>query len=414
METNVPLEELVSKVLDELKRLNYSYHSLCLSRGFYRKLIAFAKEKQEEFFSESLGAGFLKKSCGFDISIHKGAMPKKFVMTVRRIRILGDFQLHGVIIRRVIKKPAYVKPPQFEHILLAYDAECERNNYSKIGMRGRMKRLYFFVDYITSKKLQDVNQITPAILSDYVKTIYRYHEKSISAILTTLRTFLKFLYLNEYTGKDLSLDVPKPKKCYYPAIPSIWKAEDVKKVLQSIDRGNPIGKRDYAILLLVAKLGIRVGDLKALKLHDLNWNTKTIEINQSKTGHHVNYPILDDIGWALIDYLKNSRPETYSPFVFVRLIAPYEAFAENANLHNIICKYTRLAGIKMPKGVKHGLHSLRHALASTLLEQKTPLPVISAILGHLDSKSTNVYLQTDITGLRQCALDPEEVFNYGK
>jgi integrase len=164
----------------------------------------------------------------------------------------------------------------------------------------------------------------------------------------------------------------------------------------------------------VAKLGIRVGDLKALKLHDLNWNTKTIEVNQSKTGCHVSYPILDDIGWALIDYLKNSRPETSSPFVFVRLIAPYEAFGENANLHNIICKYTRLAGIKMPKGVKHGLHSLRHALASTLLEHKTPLPVISAILGHLDSKSTNVYLQTDITGLRQCALDPEEVFNHEK
>ncbi|NQT23386.1 MAG: tyrosine-type recombinase/integrase, partial [Candidatus Omnitrophica bacterium] len=94
--------------------------------------------------------------------------------------------------------------------------------------------------------------------------------------------------------------------------------------------------------------------------------------------------------------------------------APYEAFAENANLHNIISKYTRLAGIKIPKGARHGLHSLRHTLASTLLEQKTPLPVISAILGHLDSKSTNVYLQIGIDGLRQCALDPEEVFNHEK
>ncbi|MBU1042770.1 MAG: site-specific integrase [Candidatus Omnitrophica bacterium] len=414
METRVPIEELVTKVLDELKRLNYSYHSLCLSRGFYRKFIAFAKEKQEKYFFESLGASFLKENYGFDISTHKGAMPGRIRTPLRRIRILGDYQLHGVIIRRVIKKPAYVKPPQFDHILLAYDAECERNNYSKRGMRTKMQRLYFFIDYIASRKLQDVNQITPAILSDYVKTIYRYHEKSISAILTTLRTFLKFLYLNEYTQKDLSLDVPKPKKYYSPAIPSVWKAEDVKKVLQSVDRGSPIGKRDYAILLLVAKLGIRVGDLKALKLHDLNWNTKTIEVNQSKTGRHVSYPILDDIGWALIDYLKNSRPETYSQFVFIRLMPPYEAFGGNANLHNIISKYTRLAGIKIPKGAKHGMHSLRHALASALLEQKTPLPVISAILGHLNSKSTNVYLQTGIEGLRQCALDPEEVFNHEK
>jgi site-specific recombinase XerD len=412
METKVPIEELVTKVLNELKRLNYSHHSLCLSRCFYRKLIAFAKERQEKYFSELLGVSFLKKNYDFDISSHKGARPKKLREPIRRIRIIGDYQLHGVIIRRVIKKPAYKKPPQFEHILLAYDAECERNNYSKRGMHTKIQRLYFFIDYITSRKLQDVNQITPGILSDYVKTIYRYQESTISSILTALRTFLKFLYLNEYTEKDLSLDVPKPKKHQCPAIPSIWKTEDIKNVLQSVDRGSPIGKRDYAILLLVAKLGIRVGDLKGLKLHDLNWNTKTIEVNQTKTGRHVSYPILDDIGWALIDYLKNSRPETYSPFVFVRLVPPYEAFGENANLHNIICKYTRLAGIEIPKGTRRGMHSLRHALASTLLEKKTPLPVISAILGHLNSKSTNVYLQTGIEGLRQCALNPEEVFNH--
>ncbi len=414
MEVKIPIDELTAKVIEELKRLNYSYHSLCGFRGFYRRLIAFAKKKGERYFSESLGASFLMENHDFDINVHKGPMSAAVRGPVRRIRILGDYQLHGVIIRRVIKKPAYVKPPQFEHILFAYDAECERNNYSKRGMRTKMQRLYFFIDYITSRKLQDVKDITPVILSDYVKTIFRYHEKSISAILTTLRTFLKFLYLNEYIEKDLSLDVPKPKKHYYPPIPSIWKTEDVKKMLESVDRGSPIGKRDYAILLLVAKLGIRVGDLKALKLHDLNWNTKTIELNQSKTGHHISYPILDDIGWALINYLKNSRPETYSPYIFVRLNAPYEAFAENANLHNIISKYTRLAGIKIPKGARHGLHSLRHTLASTLLEQKTPLPVISAILGHLDSKSTNVYLQIGIDGLRQCALDPEEVFNHEK
>jgi site-specific recombinase XerD len=151
-----------------------------------------------------------------------------------------------------------------------------------------------------------------------------------------------------------------------------------------------------------------------LKLNDLNWNTKTIEVHQSKTGGHISYPILNDIGWALIDYLKNGRPNTESPFIFTRLVAPYEAFGENANLHNIISKYTRLAGIKIPRGARHGMHSLRHTLASTLLEQGTPLPVISAILGHLNSKSTNIYLQRGISGLKQCALDPEEVFRNEK
>ncbi|WP_256832131.1 MULTISPECIES: site-specific integrase, partial [unclassified Paenibacillus] len=169
-------------------------------------------------------------------------------------------------------------------------------------------------------------------------------------------------------------------------------------------------KRDYAILLLVAKLGMRVSDIKALKLSDLNWETKTITIVQEKTKVGVTYPILHDVGWALIDYLRHARPICESPYVFVRLNAPFEAFGENANLHNIITQYIRLAGITVPRGKRHGLHSLRHSLASTLLEQGASLAVISEILGHVDSKSTAVYLHTDLNGLKSCALDPEEVF----
>ena len=164
---------------------------------------------------------------------------------------------------------------------------------------------------------------------------------------------------------------------------------------------------------MTGTIGIRAGDIRDLKLHSLNWNTKQIEIAQGKTGQYVTYPILDDIGDALIDYFKNGRPALDCPFVFVRACAPHGAFANGGSLNHIITKYTRLAGIKIPSGSKHGLHSLRHKLANTLLEHETPIPVISAILGHLSSKSTNIYLQADIDGLRQCALNPDQVFKYG-
>lgn len=121
------------------------------------------------------------------------------------------------------------------------------------------------------------------------------------------------------------------------------------------------------------------------------------------------YPLLDDIGWALIDYLQHGRPQTASPFVFVRHGAPFEQFGKHANLHHIITTYTRRAGIPVPRG-PHGMHSLRHTLASALLEQHTPLPVIADILGHLSTQSTQVYLHVDLGALRRCALDPEEVF----
>lgn len=413
MESRIPIEELSSKVLAELKRLNYSYNYICIYKAFYKQVISYFSERKERYFSEALGFNFLKEQCGCESNIYTETMPKHQKLCIRKIRVLGDYQLHGVIFRR-IKKADYVPPPQFKEVFSEYKIECQKREYSKTALPSRIRRLIFFIDFIASKEIKNVNQITPELLSNFVKTIYPYHEKSISAILTTVRVFLKFLYLREYTQKDLSLDLPIQKKYYYPAIPSVWKTEDVIKMLKSVDRGNPAGKRNYAILLLVAKLGIRACDIKCLKLKDLNWNTKTIEINQSKTKHHVTYPILDDIGWALIDYIKNGRPNIDSPFVFIRQIAPYEEFRESSCLYNIIVKYTRLAGIILPKGYKKGMHSLRHTLASKLLEQGTSLPVISSILGHFNSKSTNVYLHTNLEGLKQCALNSEEVYNYGK
>lgn len=410
METRKPIEELAAEVIKELEKLNYAYNTICGLRASFKRICAFAREKGEIYFSENLGRDYLKERYGCIIDYCQESFPKKGKQAIRSVRLLGDYQLHGVIVRRIVKRKGYVKPPQFEEVLTAYEKECESNQYSQRGMRTRLQRLFFFVDYLSLRKVMDVNEITPGIISDYVISISPKHEKSISSILTTLRVFLRFLYLNRYTEKDLSLSIPKQNKYHYPKVPSTWEQDEVKHMLDVIDRGSPLGKRDYALLLLVAKLGIRAGDIKALKLTDLNWDTKTITIMQEKTKVEITYPILHDVGWALIDYLQNARPVCDVPYIFVRLNAPFKEFGENANLHNIITKYIRLAGITVPRGKRHGLHSLRHSLASTLLEQGEPLAVISEILGHMDSKSTSVYLHTDLNGLKACALDPEEVF----
>lgn len=410
MESKHSIIELVSLVLNELRRLNYTHNTFIKYQAFYNKFCAYAEVNGEEYFSEELGMKYLEEKHSCTVNYYQEAFPKGTKEVIRMIRVLGDYQIHGILIRRIVKKPNYVKPIQFEKILTAYEKECQANDYSERGMRTRLQRLFFFIDYLDLCKIQDIGEVTPNLISDYVRTIFPHHEKSIASILTTLRVFLKFLYLNEYTRTDLSLSVPKQSKYYYPAIPSTWNENEVKRMLESIDRGNPLGKRDYAILLLVAKLGMRVGDLKALRLSSFNWDSKMITITQEKTKNVSCYPILDDIGWAVIDYLKNARPDSESSYLFLRMIAPFEPFGKNANLHNIITKYTRKAGIKVPHGKKHGLHSLRHSLASGLLAQGTPLPIISEILGHIDSKSTSLYLRTDIEGLKCCALNPEDVF----
>jgi site-specific recombinase XerD len=190
-------------------------------------------------------------------------------------------------------------------------------------------------------------------------------------------------------------------------IPSVWKNEDVKRLLDSIDRYNPQGKRDYAILLLVTRLGLRVSDIRSLKMSDLNWNRKVVSLIMQKTKQPLELPLLDDIGWAIIDYLKNGRPQTVSDRVFIRHKAPYDGFNDHNCLSKTLGRHMNRAGIDM-RGQKHGLHSLRSTLARVMLENGTPLPVISEVLGHQNIQTTSVYLKIDMDGLRNCVIDPEE------
>lgn len=192
-------------------------------------------------------------------------------------------------------------------------------------------------------------------------------------------------------------------------IPHAWETDDVKKLLASIDRNSAKGKRDYAILLLIVHLGLRVSDIRTMKLSSLNWNRKIITLSVRKTSRALELPLLDDIGWAIIDYLKNGRPQTVCDRLFVRHRAPFDSFGENASFYSELHRYMQVAGINPPVGVHCGLHSLRSTLARNMLEAKTPLPVISEVLGHSSINTTSIYLKIDLNGLRKCALDPEEV-----
>lgn len=163
-------------------------------------------------------------------------------------------------------------------------------------------------------------------------------------------------------------------------------------------------------MLLAVRLGLRVSDIRGLKLYNLNWSRKTISLTMQKTKQPLELPLLDDIGWAIIDYLKNGRPETKCARVFVRHKAPFDSFGENESFYRELHRYMVKAGLEIPLGLHCGLHSLRSTLARNMLEAKVPLPVISEALGHQSIQTTSIYLKIDLNGLQKCALDPEEVF----
>lgn len=195
-------------------------------------------------------------------------------------------------------------------------------------------------------------------------------------------------------------------------IPSVWQQELIVRLLEAVDRSSAKGKRDYAILLLACRLGLRAGDIRALKLDQVHWADSTIEITQSKTGTPLRLPLTEEVGQALIDYLKSGRPQTIHREVFLKAVPPFDPFTES-HLHHIVTYWRLLAGIRFRSQQKRGVHSLRHTLATRLLEKGTPFSTIAEILGHSSLESTRIYAKADVEALRSVALDPEEV-TYGK
>lgn len=192
-------------------------------------------------------------------------------------------------------------------------------------------------------------------------------------------------------------------------IPYAWKKDDVMRFLNAIDREDPKGKRDYALMLMIVRLGLRISDIRSMKFSSLNWNRKTISLSMHKTKQPIELPLLDDIGWAVIDYLRNGRPATACENLFVRHRPPFKAFGETETFHRSLHRYMIKAGLEIPLNSHYGVHSLRSTLARNMLETQAPLSVISETLGHQNMNTTSIYLKIDIDGLRKCALDPEEV-----
>jgi integrase/recombinase XerD len=401
------LKELILELEQELLRLGYTRGSMNFYRSRWKMLLEFADDLGEPYFTERLGISFIETCFNILEKNLDGTLTQSEVQNLRVIRMLGDFQLHGTILRRYYKHKEILHNTYFIEIINNFKRYCTDKDYSTVTIGHYIKQAAKFLDFVDSQSLGSCSDINLAVINNYIKTLAGYSYKTVEQILCSLRALFKFLYLNSLTHTDYSLKIPMVQARKQTRIPSVWSGEDLKKLITAIDRGNPTGKRDYAIILLVSRLGLRCSDIKKLTLENFRWEDKKLVFVQSKTRTTVSLPITQDVGWAVIDYLRFGRPRVDSSYVFIRHLAPFLPFSEEDHLHQIIAKYMEKAHI--PKGKKKvGMHSLRHTLASMLLEKDTPLPAISEILGHVNTESTAVYLKVDIEKLKECPLDLKE------
>jgi site-specific recombinase XerD len=227
---------------------------------------------------------------------------------------------------------------------------------------------------------------------------------TLKSITTKLRSFLRHLHLAGRTSRDLGTAVIGPTLYALEGIPSALRAADVAKVLQMTRRDQtPIGRRDYAILTLLSVYGMRAGEITNLRLGDIDWKRSRLHVRHSKTGATSELPLLRVPGDAMLDYLRDGRPETTLREVFLRSRAPYRAFRCGSTLYTPIRRRLAAAGINPPG--KKGPHAFRHARAVSLLRSSVSLKVIGDLLGHRSVDSTAAYLKLATEDLRNVALE---------
>lgn len=220
-----------------------------------------------------------------------------------------------------------------------------------------------------------------------------------------IRTFLRFLYVRGYTPLDLVCAVPVIPSFKLERLPTTISIADIQSILGAVDRTTAIGRRDYAMLLLLATYGLRAGQLRALRLEDIDWRAQVLRIPGAKGSEDHAYPLHSAVGEAIVDYLRDGRPIGYSfREVFLRVRAPIGPLC--GALGYQIRRYANLAGVRAES---LGSHAWRHACATRMLENGHSLKTIRHMLGHASMQTTFIYTKVNLGALRDVALEWPEV-----
>ena len=407
----IPARKIILQIILDLKEQKYAEYTIYRYQLCYQRLLEFMEQRGQQFYYSDIGIEYIKAKFGITIEGLFGTHPPDLRETIRALQVLWDYSEYGtVVIKLRPKHKPFESPDGFKSSLGAFETDHSQRGLADHTHKTRIHVIKKFIIFLTDAKVTSPEQIDANHIHKFISSYSACSTQYIATIVSVLKTFLGLLFTEELVTADLRGCLPHVRIMRQAFVPSSWKVEDVQKMLDSIDRNNPEGKRDYAILLLVTRLGLRVSDIRNLRLGNLNWTRKNITITMFKTKRPLELPLLEDVGWSLIDYLKNGRPESKSDCVFIRHKAPYSGFSDSNTLHRMLSRRMNRAGISM-KGQKHGLHSLRSTLARQMLENGTPLPVISETLGHVSVQTTSNYLKIDLNGLKNCVIDPEEVFH---
>lgn len=394
--------ELIEAIIPFIQKEGYSKSYVDGLKQCFNEFEKYCEGREIKTLTAVVSQQFLLERYGLQPGTYNG----RWSRNIRAMDMLSDFQhCGGILIRRRLEKtfPEPFKKQAEDYFVHMKNAYAQPNTIA-----SHRKTVFRFTDFINNRGVKSYDQVMLDDINAFIKIILcNYAKASAQCYFGVLRAFLRYLYDSGVTKENFSkkvVSVPGVRQSAH--LPSTLTDEQIDAVLNCVDRESPMGKRDYALLLLASRLGLRVSDIRNLKVEDINWKTHEIRITQVKTKEPLVLPLPADVGWAIIDYLKNARPSSNAPEIFLRVVPPYISLQ---NPDNVLIRYMREANIPYKRLTHHGLHILRHSLATHMLDQDIDIATIQGVLGHLNIESTKKYTGINVRQLKECALEVDAI-----
>lgn len=382
-----------SKIHEVFKELGYSKDSINKNLAVSRKIIAMHNEVKKETLDKSIVEKYIfsQKQRFKNGEINRSTKNQQLKSAIYFMQVFES----GTITYKRQKEPINLPESLSKHLVTIQ----ENSNWSVKHRKTQYEFAIRFFLWLSERKCRDSNGISLSILQDYLSECAVLMSNSG---LDSTRRLLKQLLMLIFNATSLPHDINKPfmlkipiDKKIHPFMPQ----DEIAAVLKVIDLNTPIGKRDYAMILLGAVTGLRGIDIIELEMYSIDWRNGEIKITQSKTDATLALPLTTDVGFAIRDYIENARPKTTSTKVFLSTTIPYSELSRRS-IGKRLNTYCKKAGLNS----LWGFHSLRRSIATNMVISGVPVTTVAQTLGHGSINSTKQYISLDSLNLKKCAL----------
>ena len=398
MQNNFDYEEITSKAYNYLKEeFSYKYVTLRHYRSRWIPVKEYMEKRGLKFISPALCKDFLLE---FYKGRTHGELAEKEKLIEKSVSVLSEYIATGSVQRKCKIRYLDGSIGLLMKDFLTYKRSHRLREITLDKIESHMSNFNF---WLSTNGIFSIHDIRHHHIIIFIKSLDSHKKSLIHDTLMDLRGFFKFLYEKGIISTNIATFIPKDNYKKQAKVPAYYTEEEIEKLLKSVDRGNIVGKRDYAIIVLAAYLGLRVSDIARLRFENLHWDKNTIMLRQYKTGKNIILPLLPVVGNALLDYIQYGRPKSDEQYIFLLVISPFLPIRPQT-IAGMINRRFSYAGFKSTNR-KRGGHALRNSLVKELLNNKQSLPVISEVLGHKNTTSTRHYIRIDTESLCQCALE---------